>query len=205
MKRALAAVLTLAVLGLLMWSSLRRDSIPNAGPPSADGGLGPVSVAPSENVESPIAGTVRVLLERARAGDIDGYLSQFSGPLRARLEREVAETGREGFATALRAASAARKGHAIFAPEAAGPDAARVVLESVYPDRNERQTFELARTDEGWRVVNVDSARGHEPSGRYGEPATFQGPEGNPLAGQAGGPSPAAPSPVQDTKRDSGP
>ena len=79
------------------------------------------------------------------------YLAAFGPALRERLGREAEEKGREAFAGSLRAAARARKSHAVFAPEADGPDAARVVVESVYPDRNERQTYRLERSEGGWR------------------------------------------------------
>ncbi len=135
------------------------------------------STPPPDGPESQVI----TLLERARVGDVDGYLAAFTGTIRQRLEREVAEQGRAAFAAALRQAAEAQQSHAVFTPEADGPDAARVTVESVYLDRNERQTFRLARTADGWRVAEVETVRAREPKARFGAPATFDGPEGVPV------------------------
>jgi hypothetical protein len=176
MKRALAGILTVALMGLLLWSGMR----PERQAPGTDPG-------PSrEEPEDPHAGAeerLRGLLERARAGDVPGYLGSFSGELRQRLEREVAEKGRGTFSEELRRAAGARKSHAVFAPEPDGPDAARIVVESVYPDRNESQAYRLERGPDGWRVAEVETVRGHAPKARFGTPATYQEPEGVPVQG----------------------
>ncbi len=109
------------------------------------------------------------------------YLAAFAPALRARLEREADEKGRAAFAESLRAAARARKSHAVFAPEADGPDAARVVVEAVYPDRNERQTYRLERSDGGWLVADVETVRAHRPQARFGTPASYREPEGVPV------------------------
>jgi hypothetical protein len=124
---------------------------------------------------------VQGLLESSRAGDIERYLAAFSGAVRERLAREVAEQGRDSFANALLTAAQARKSHALFAPEADGPDAALVLVESVFADRNERQTYRLARGSDGWRIVGIDLVREQVPKAKFGTPATFQEPEGPPV------------------------
>ncbi len=132
---------------------------------------------------------VRTLLDDASDGDIDAYLDAFSGRLRARLEREIAETGPRGL----------RRGSAQGRRDAQGPRRvrpagrrsrrrARVVVETVYPDRNERQTFrvERASADDTWRVADVELVRTHQPKAKYGSLATFGGPEGVPVPTEPG-------------------
>ena len=113
--------------------------------------------------------------------DVEGYLAAFTGSLRDRLEREARERGRDGFADDLRRAAGARKSHALFAAEPDGPDACRIVVEAVYPDRNERQTYRLEHTPSGWLVAAVDSVRSRSPEEKYGSPAGFVGSEGLPV------------------------
>jgi hypothetical protein len=121
------------------------------------------------------------MLQKARDGDVAGYLAAFSGPTRARLEREVAGKGHEEFADELRKAATTRKSHAVFAPEPDGPDGASITVESVYPEHNERQTFRLERSGSAWLVTDVETVRSVTPSAKYGSPATYSGPEGPPV------------------------
>lgn len=182
MKQALAAVITLAILGFLAYRGLV-----GAGPAAGGAPAGPSLVtAPGAGEPDPSDGAgarVQALLESARAGDVDAYLAAYSGPLRARLEREVREQGPEAFGQALRTAAAARKSHARFAPLADGPDTVRIVVESVYADRNERQTFRLERDggDAPWLVTDVETVKTQLPASKYGAMATFEGPDGPPI------------------------
>lgn len=171
MKRVSAGLLTVAAIGLLLWSGMRR-------PPAMTSTSRSGSVAEAEN---PAEARVRALLDGAERGDVDGYLAAFGGTLRVRIAREVTERGRDAFADDLRRAAAARKSHAVFAPEPDGPAAARVVVETVYPDRNERQTYLVEDGEGGWLVTDVESARGRQPKAKFGSPANYQEPEGVPV------------------------
>ncbi|HZW33974.1 MAG TPA: hypothetical protein VFF52_24840 [Isosphaeraceae bacterium] len=178
-NRLLAGAITAAVIGLILWSGLRGGA---PGPTDP----GPIAPGPSGAPEppSPFADAearLRDLLDRGHRGDVPGYLAGFTGALRDRLERAVRERGRDGFADDLRRAADARKSHAIFAAEPEGPDACRIVVEAVYPDRNERQTYRLEQTPSGWLVAAVEGVRSRSPAEKYGSPAGFVGPEGLPV------------------------
>lgn len=173
MKRAYAGVITVALMGLLAWSSLRRSDLPSNG---SEGNAQQADTAESR---------VNALLESASAGDVSRYLASFGSPMRERLEREVAERGRDAFADDLRRAARARKSHAVFAAEDEGPDAARVDVETVYPDRNERQAYRLERRSGAWLVADVETSRGHEPRARFGTEANYKEPEGVPVQAAA--------------------
>src|SRR5690242_2208967 len=136
MRRLLAAILTAGVMAALLWAGLRQRAVPPARQ-SASG-----DAADSDTPQSPEA-AVRALLASAQRGDVASYRAAFSGSLRERIDRELNERGVDRFAGQLRRASAARKSHAIFAAEPDGPDAVRITVENVYPDRNERQTYRL--------------------------------------------------------------
>ncbi len=179
-KVAAGAVAALIML-LLLYSGLKR------GPTS------PEERARVERAESSSAPTpeddplreaeaqLRSLLARAKTGDVEGYLSAFAEPLRSRIEREAKERGLDRFAEDLRESARTRKSHAIFAPQADGAGACRIVVETVYPDRNERQTYRLEQADSGWLVSSIDNVRAHEPIARYGTPAAYLAPEGVPV------------------------
>ncbi len=169
MRRLAAGALTVLLMGILAWSGLRRPVTE----PVRSSGESPVS--------NPAEARIRSLLESAWEGNVTEYLAAFDGPMRQRLEREVGEKGREAFATSLRTAARSRKSHAVFAAEAEGEDSARVTVETVYPDRNERQTYRIDRRPEGWLVTDVETVQAHEPKAKYGTPANYQEPEGPPV------------------------
>jgi hypothetical protein len=178
MKRFTAAVLTVALMGLLLWSGLRRG-------PSTTSSSTSTSVASSSRTDEggPVEAAIRALLESGRRGDVAAYLGAFTGALHNRLAREVDERGREAFADDLCRAARARKSHAVFAVEPEGSSWARVTVESVYADRNERQTYRMEQTEGVWRVSEVESVRSHQPRARFGAPAVYIAPEGVPVQG----------------------
>lgn len=172
MKRLLAGGVTIAIMGLLLWTGARQTSVT----PQAD-----TSVAEAPTPARGAEGRIQKLLEDASRGDVRAYLADFGGPLRQRLERERTERGEAAFAADLKRAAAARKSHATFAPEPDGDTTARVTVETVYADRNERQTYRLEAGPDGWLVTEVETVRGHEPKFKYGSPASYQEPEGPPV------------------------
>ncbi|WP_422923567.1 hypothetical protein [Singulisphaera sp. PoT] len=193
-KRLAAGALTVVLMGILAWSGLRRPA-PETAPDVAN-----PADASAPTATNPADDRIRSLLDSARKGDVTSYLASFDGPIRQRLEREVEERGREAFADSLRDASKARKSHAIFSAVPEGAEAARVTVETVYPDRNERQTYRVEQRPEGWLVTDVETIRGHEPKAKYGTPANYQEPEAAPVPSTEGfsvenGEGPASPNP----------
>ena len=85
------------------------------------------------------------------------------------------------FAAALQQAARSRKSRAVFAPVRDGDDVVSVVVETVYRDHNERQTYRLGWKPRGWLVTEVTTLRGHQPPSRFGATASFQEPEGVPV------------------------
>lgn len=169
MKRFMAGLLTVAIMSLLAWSGMRR-------PPAAQR-PGEIRAESSHPAEA----TVRALLESAGEGDVPAYLAAFDGPIKSRLEREINDRGRAAFAADLRKAARTRKSHAVFTAEPDGAETARVVVETVYPDRNERQTYRIDRKPGGWLVTEVETLRSHQPKARFGDQADYQAPEGVPV------------------------
>ena len=176
MKRIVAGLLTVVLMGVLLWSGRNR--------PAGQAGPGP-GLSSTNNAPDPAEVRLSTLLQSASAGDVAGYLDCFSPTLRQRLEREVNERGRDVFAAELKRAARSRKSHAIFAVEPDGAAAARIIVETVYPDRNERQTYHLAEASRGWLVDEVETVRSQVPKARYGTPASYQEPEGVPVQGLA--------------------
>ena len=154
MKRIIAGVLTLLIAGALLWTGLRREPGPLESPrdPFASS---PVQTEPALAAEE----FLRHTLETARKGDVAAYLSSFGGALRQRLQDEVEQQGNAAFAALLQKAAQARKGHAMYAPEPDGSDAYVITVDSVYPDRNERQAYRLERISGTWLITAVEPAR----------------------------------------------
>jgi hypothetical protein len=169
MKRILPGLLTLVLMLVVAWAGLRRAGVTQDRRREDAPAVGPAEAR------------VHALLQSASEGDVKAYLESFDGPIRQRLEREIGERGREFFAAGLRRAARSRKSRAVFAAEPEGEDAASVAVETVYPDRIERQTFRLGRKSEGWFVTEVSAVRGHEPKAKFGSPAGFHEPEGVPV------------------------
>jgi len=192
MRRALAALITVAIGAGVLWTGSRRDDRPDLvsretavrgsqeapSPPSDDGSRPGGLAGAAERIEG--------LLDCARRGDVQGYLNSFGGPVRVRLEQQVAERGMEAFALELRRSGELRRSHAVFAAEPAGegPESARVTVETTLTDRIERQTYHLELRDAGWLVTEVERARDFVPKNPLGSWATYQEPEGVPVSGK---------------------
>jgi hypothetical protein len=174
MKPLVAGLLTAVVLAaMLVLGSRRAVTTDPAGRQEIQ--------APSGVASSPAEVAVKALLKSGEDGDVTAYLASFAGPMKDRLEREVADRGREAFADDLRRAAASRKSHAVFAGEPDGDDVARITVETVYSDRNERQTYRVEKTGDGWRVADVATVKSHQPAAKFGSPASFIAPEGVPV------------------------
>jgi hypothetical protein len=183
MKRPVAALCALIVMCGMLWTGLRRPVSPAPGTPT---GM-PQADRVGRQSGSELSGAsdrIESLLDVAQRGDVAAYLASFGGPLRARLERLADERGRNAFAAGLRSTAQARKSHTIFDPEPDGdaPDSARIIAESTFADRIERQTYRLVRDDSGWIITDIETARDRVPNKALGSIATFQEPEGVPVA-----------------------
>ena len=192
MRRFVAGLFTAIVMALMIWTALSHTRSPKA--------AGEVTAASSRFQDSRLQNSAQFtgataciegLLASARAGDVVAYLATFGGSLQDRLTREAEEIGRDAFAVRLRRAAMARKSHAVFAPEPEGdrPDVVRVTVESAFADRIERQTFHLDRAPRGWVVTGIDTAREHVSRTPLGSLATYNEPEGPPVAARSDEPA----------------
>jgi hypothetical protein len=184
MKTIVAGLMTTAILAAVIVFGVPRSEVRKTTSALSSAADEPVPSLPYMSETSsfhPAEHVVRQLLDAGEAGDVMAYLAAFADPLRTRIERDVQTRGRDVFAHNLKRAAAARKSHAVFAAEPEGDDSARVVVETVYPDRNERQTYRVEHTAEGWRIGDVTTARSHSPSARFGAIATYVAPEGVPV------------------------
>jgi hypothetical protein len=192
MKRVLAGIFTMITVCFMLRAGLswsRNPSGPDAdsepGARFGDTRVGDAGSA-SQAMFRHATDSIESLLASARDGDARRYLGCFGGSLRARLERDADELGRDAFAAQLRRAGLARSSHAIFAPEpdADRTDSVRIAVESTYGNRVESLIFRLEQSSGGWIVTDVETARQRVPAEALGSLATFEAPEGNPLAGE---------------------
>ncbi len=102
--------------------------------------------------------TVYAMLDAARAGDVKTYLATFAGTMEATLRKAAAETTETSFARYLKTSNAAIKGIAVSDPAMVGEGEAKLRVEYIYQDRNERQTLYLTASRKGWKISGVDGA-----------------------------------------------
>ena len=180
MKPTVAGILTALILATMLVLGSRGIVQKVSPDPQALETQGDVGGNPAEHA-------VQGLLKSSEAGDVAAYLAAFVDPLKSRLEREVEGRGRITFADDLKRAAAARKSHAVFAAVPDGDATARVAVETIYPDRNERQVYRVEKTASGWRIGDVTTVRSHQPAAKFGTPASYIAPEGVPVQVPRGG------------------
>ena len=146
-------VLTLAVLGLVAVGLVVRQRMQSA----AQSGAQPQDA-------------IYAMLDAARAGDVKGYLSSYTGLMEASLRQSVQESGEGGFAKYLRDTNASVKGVAVQAPQVSPGGGVMVRVEYVYQDRNEAQTMLLQRVGRSWKIARVDGAERFKTLVPYGTP-----------------------------------
>ncbi len=110
------------------------------------------------------------MFNAAAEGDVATYVDCFSGPERERLERELADKRRDAFARSLIEAVASLRGRAVFAAGPVDADRARYTVDRVYERRTERQTYDMVRQSQTWRIERVRTAQPFQPETAYGTP-----------------------------------
>jgi hypothetical protein len=113
---------------------------------------------------------VYAMLDAARAGDVNGYLAQYTGQMETSLRQAIAESGEAAFAKYLKDSNAAIKGVAVMEPQPLTEREVKLKVEYVYQDRNETQQLYVEKTPGGWRIARVDSAERVKTLVPYGTP-----------------------------------
>lgn len=113
---------------------------------------------------------IYAMLDAAREGDVDAYLSAYAGQMQASLRQAIAESTEEGFAKYLRDSNAPIKGIAITEPEKLTEREVKVRVEYVYQDRNEVQYMYLERIDGDWLITRADATQRIKTLVPYGTP-----------------------------------
>jgi hypothetical protein len=113
---------------------------------------------------------IYAMLEAARAGNPDAYLSEYTGQMQASLKQVVLEKGTRAFAEYLRSSSAALRGVAIDDPANLSDHEAQVRLEYIYQDRNEAQLAYLEKVAGEWKIARIDATERVKTLVPYGTP-----------------------------------
>ena len=116
--------------------------------------------------------TVYALLAAARAGDIKGYLSNYTGAMEAALRQSLAESGDAAFSAYLVKSNADVKGVAVAEPQPVSDSEVKVRVEYIYQDRNEAQILYLDKGPGGWKISRADSDERIKTLIPYGTPVT---------------------------------
>ncbi len=114
--------------------------------------------------------TVYAMLDAARAGDNDKYLSCYTGQMLSSLQQSVNETGKEGFAKYLKDSNAPIKGVAINEPQILTDREVKVRVEFVYQERNEVQFMYFEKIGADWKIARVDATERVKTLIPYGTP-----------------------------------
>jgi hypothetical protein len=111
---------------------------------------------------------IYAMLDAARAGDTNKYLSSYTGEMAESLRRARDESA--DFAKYLRDSNAGLKGVALTEPESQPDGQVKERVEYVYQDRNEVQFFYLEKVPGGWKISRVDSTERGKTLIPYGTP-----------------------------------
>ena len=111
---------------------------------------------------------IYAMLDAARAGDVERYMSMYIDPIQTSLRQAMLES--KDFAKYLRDSNSGVKGVAVNEPEALPDGRVKARVEYVYEDRNEIQSMYLEKTRQGWKIANVDSTDRVKTLVPYGTP-----------------------------------
>ena len=114
--------------------------------------------------------TINRMVDAAGDGDVEAYLSCFSGPMARRLRQTLDEMTRDGFAKYLIETNQRIKGFAMYEPETISEREVAVRVEYVYADRNEAQQFYLEKRTDQWTIARIDDTERVETLVPYGTP-----------------------------------
>jgi len=129
-----------------------------------------LSLKPQPKPEPTPQDSIYGMLDAARAGDVQLYLSNYTGQMSTALQQSIAESTEPKFSQYLKDSNAAIKGVAISEPQVLSDSQVKVRVEYVFQDRNEAQTMYLEKQGGAWKITRVDSAERVKTLVPYGTP-----------------------------------
>ena len=127
------------------------------------------TVTPTVTDEDAITAAIYATMSAARTGDVSRYLSGYTGPMRAALQKSLDDSGGPAFARYLQGSDMGVKGLAVWV-EVSGEPEAKARVERVYQDRNDVQVVYLEKESGAWRIAPTDGDRPVMAAIRYGTP-----------------------------------
>jgi hypothetical protein len=130
------------------------------------------SGGPPSDTEAKPSSVVFDLYQRAKAGDVSGYLGCLDADLRRSVESSKRDMGDGAFRQHLQAIGKAVKGVSV-SEERSDANEARLRVELVYADRthNDVQTFTVAKRRGRWLIAGMSGAQALQMPIPYGTPA----------------------------------
>src|ERR1017187_2036137 len=127
------------------------------------------TVTPTVTDEDAITAAIYATMSAARTGDVSRYLSGYTGPMRAALQKSLDDSGGPAFARYLQGSDMGVKGLAVWV-EVSGEPEAKARVERVYQDRNDVQVVYLEKESGAWRIAPTDGDRPVMAAIPYGTP-----------------------------------
>lgn len=113
---------------------------------------------------------IYAMLDAARDGKVNDYLSYYTGQMATLLDKSVAESTPAAFEKYLKETNAPIKGVALQEPQALTDREVKVRVEYVFQDRNEVQWMYLEKSGNSWKIARVDSSERIKTLVPYGTP-----------------------------------
>ena len=148
MQRHFITVLTLLLIAAGVWFTARNR------PGSAD------AATPEDAVQA--------MLDASRRGDANAYLDCFTETMRPQLDATRQQMGEARFREYLAESQAPVMGVATSRLPEARPDRARIEVEFILRDKNQRQTVELKNDAGRWRIEAMGQTVYMKPPIPYG-------------------------------------
>jgi hypothetical protein len=107
--------------------------------------------------------TIYAMLDAAREGDVDKFLSAYGGDLQSSLRRSVTPQY-------LKDMNSPIKGVALNDPAPISEREVKVRVEYVFQDRNEAQIFYLEKAGADWKITRMENSERVKTLVPYGTP-----------------------------------
>jgi hypothetical protein len=122
----------------------------------------PASISQQKTEATP-QDTIYAMLDAAREGDVDKFLSAYGGDLQSSLRRSVTPQY-------LKDMNSPIKGVALNDPAPISEREVKVRVEYVFQDRNEAQIFYLEKAGADWKITRMENSERVKTLVPYGTP-----------------------------------
>ena len=123
----------------------------------------PAAISSQQKAEATPQDTIYAMLDAAREGNVDKFLSAYGGDLQTSLRQSVTPQY-------LKDMNAPIKGVALNDPVPVGEREVKVRVEYVFQDRNEAQFFYLEKARADWKITRMENSERVKTLVPYGTP-----------------------------------